>query len=310
MDPDKLHYTAILLAVAGILNWLFGGISWKGKPLDLNKSSFMTASRWFGAGMFTSYLIVGTGEYPIGFLGITGAILMIVGSARTAKNNRAEQGSGLQPPASPESISNPQPRQRLHPGGESAFVVLRHKMNNLGAISQFLRSNYAVAIFLLILAVAVNYFTHFNASFKVAIPHLISMNQQTVDAIRHWDFVESNKWLFYAYGILGSIVILATRLLKQRAIRMLTVIMLFIPLLSFGHEMAYLGVKIISIPANKSQHGAEENTSDKSFPTTEQTEQIWAAQRKASKVFSRFERKNETSPAEQGDGGSRDNRQD
>jgi len=168
-------------------------------------------------------------------------------------------------------------------------------MNYLTATSHFLRWNYALAIFPLILAVAFTYFAHFYASFKVAIPHLILMNQQTVDAIRHWDFIESNKWLFYAYGILGSIVILAPRLLTQRAIRMLAVIMLFIPLLSFGHEMAYLGGKlIIGPPAN--------NTSDKSFLTTEQTEQIWAAQKKASKVLPRFERKNETSPAEQGVG--------
>ena len=81
---------------------------------------------------------------------------------------------------------------------------------------------------------------------------------------------------------------------------MLTVIMLFIPLLVFGYNMSYLSGKLIIVRPAKNQHVDSDSSSDKELPVSEETKMIWSAQAKAAKAVDRFTSRSTGAPAEQG----------
>jgi hypothetical protein len=86
MQSGELQMWATAIAIVGGSNWLFGGISWRGQVLRLRTSPFWAAIRWLGVGLFAASLLVGTGEeFRPGMVGIVGALLIMLGSARKSE---------------------------------------------------------------------------------------------------------------------------------------------------------------------------------------------------------------------------------
>jgi len=99
MTPEKLEIWAAILGIAGISNWIFGGISWRGRVLNLRNKNPWVALRWTGIGLLVGFAVIGTGDgITREIVGIVGSILVIFGSAR-AREPRAAKDTKANKPA-------------------------------------------------------------------------------------------------------------------------------------------------------------------------------------------------------------------
>lgn len=86
MNPiDELSLFASALAIVGLLNWLAGNRSFRGRELRIRRGPVWVASRWFGLGLWAgSVVATGQNDLSLMYAGLAGAVILLFGTARQA----------------------------------------------------------------------------------------------------------------------------------------------------------------------------------------------------------------------------------
>ena len=86
MNPhEQIFLAASVLSLAGILNWLAGDWSVRGRLLEIRTGQAWMAMRWVGLGSFATSFMVGSNDcLASSSVSIAGALALLLGSARRA----------------------------------------------------------------------------------------------------------------------------------------------------------------------------------------------------------------------------------
>ena len=82
---EEISLFAFSLALVGLLNWLAGNRSFRGRELLIRRGPVWVASRWFGLGLWAASIVPAAQNDPsLMYAGLGGAVILLFGTARQA----------------------------------------------------------------------------------------------------------------------------------------------------------------------------------------------------------------------------------
>jgi len=94
-DPKEISMIAAILLVVGLINWVAGARSFRGRDLAIRKGASWIAMRWLGLGLWTaSAVATAQDDLNLKWIGLTGAIILLIGTARRSQES-SSQGSSM-----------------------------------------------------------------------------------------------------------------------------------------------------------------------------------------------------------------------
>jgi len=94
-DPKEISTIAAILLVVGLINWVAGARSVRGRALTIRKGASWIAMRWLGLGLWTtSAVATAQDDLNLKWIGLAGAIILLIGTARRSQESPS-QGSSL-----------------------------------------------------------------------------------------------------------------------------------------------------------------------------------------------------------------------